>query len=366
MNAIMGMNEMILRATNDEQIAQAAGQIRGAGLSLLQIINDVLDYARIESGKMQRIDGRFCLSDILMEVVHLWQPQIEERGISFTVEIEEDVTDERYGDQDKLRQITANLISNAYKYTEKGSIRLHVGRKEPEEELLLVQVEDTGSGIREEEIESIFQLFTRASLEENRDKQGAGLGLKIADELSKIMGGLIRVSSVYGEGSCFTLEVPLQQGEGEEKARAAFLRKQQEYLERQTRAPFTARDKTVLVVDDTVVNLTVARGMLSPFGVRVDAAMNGKEALSLAKLHAYDLVFMDHRMPEMDGIETLRRLRRIKGYESGKTAVVALTSSVDETSRSFYLSQGFDDYLPKPMRQNEVEDMLKKHLGEGA
>lgn len=364
MNAIMGMNEMIAKGTADAHIREASGRMREAGSALLQIINDVLDYARIESGRMELMQDEYSISDVLMEIVRVWRGRIEEKGVAFGIEVADNVPDDIFGDQDKLRQIIANLISNAVKYTRYGSINVHVRKERAgDDDFLILSVEDTGVGIREEEREEIFSLFTRASIEENRNIQGAGLGLKIADELTRMMKGSIRVESVYGEGSRFILRLPFYSKEKGIAAKDALSEKMEQAKNEGTREMFRADDKSILIVDDTVVNLTVAKGLLQEMGAAADVALTGAEALSMMEKKKYDLVFLDHMMPEMDGIEVLAQLRHIKGYEKGKTDVIALTSNADETSRAFYLDSGFDDYLAKPMRSEEMNELLRKHLG---
>ncbi|MBR0092984.1 MAG: response regulator [Lachnospiraceae bacterium] len=365
MNAIMGINDLIARGTADEHIKEVSEEIRNAGINLLQIINDVLDYSRIESGKMELVEEVFSLSDVLMEVERTWLKRVESKQLQFQIVIDDKVPDEMFGDQDKIRQVLTNLVSNAVKYTDEGSVILHVRRiRRDGRDYLEMNVEDTGAGIREEEMEKLFTVFTRAALEENRNKPGAGLGLKISEELTHMMGGTIEVESEYGKGSRFMLYIPVDVTEAEEKARTLFWDKEEKRREEEDSISFAAPGRRVLIVDDTVVNLTVLRGMLRPTQMSVDEAMSGAEAIAMARNTRYDMVFLDHMMPEMDGIETLHALRKIPEYDKGEVCIVALTGNADETSRSFYLEKGFDDYLAKPMQERKLFQLLKKHLAD--
>ena len=367
MNAIMGINELISRATADEHIKEVSEEIRIAGINLLQIINDVLDYSRIESGKMELVEDVFSLSDVLMEVERTWLARVESKQLQFQIVIDDKVPDELYGDQDKLRQVLTNLVSNAVKYTDQGSVILYVKRvRKDGRDLLEMNVEDTGAGIREEELGKLFTVFTRAALEENRNKPGAGLGLKISEELTHMMGGTISVETKYGKGSRFILHIPVDVTESDTKARPLFWDKEAKRREEENSISFGAPGRRVLVVDDTVVNLTVMRGMLRPTQMTVDEAMSGAEAIAMARQTRYDIVFLDHMMPEMDGIETLHALRKIPEYGQGEACIVALTGNADEKARAFYLEQGFNDYLAKPVKERELFLVLRRHLADYA
>lgn len=368
MNAILGMNEMIRTGTSSGHIRAASAEIASAGESLLQIINDVLDYSRIESGRMTVNDHPFSLSDVLLEVEDIWRKPIEDRGIKASMTIDDNVPDRIKGDQEKLCQILMNLVSNASKYTQEGSItghtRLDTSGSSP---VLSLSISDTGTGIREEELPRVFELFGRASIEENRDKQGAGLGLKISEELAKMMGGEILVESTFGEGSTFTLRVPLKIEDNDGRvvyARTEYDAKLRLLNERRDDVPFTAPDVRVLVVDDTVVNLTVAKGQLKPFGCMVETALNGADCLNMAKKRHYDIILLDHMMPEMDGVETLHELRALDGYGHGQCVIIALTANIDASSAAFYLGEGFDDCLGKPMQAKELSSMMRFYLSE--
>lgn len=370
MNAILGMNDMIAQGTDDVRMKEAAGEIRQAGENLLQIINDVLDYSRIESGKMEIRNTAGSLGQLLFAIDETWRDAIEAKEIAFDIAVKDDVPDAMFTDYEKLKQTLSNLVSNAYKYTENGSIRVQVScGMAGDEKQLLIAVKDTGIGIRKEELQEIFSLFTRAALEENRDKQGAGLGLKLTDELAGLMGGSVRAESVYGKGSTFTLRLPLQQTAEQKvsdiRARNAYEESCENSRKQAVSEHFSAEGKRVLVVDDTVVNLTIIKRMVSQTGADADTCMSGQECLTALQLqgkHPYDLVLLDYMMPEMDGIQTLELLRMIPSCEQGHLTVIAMTASIDDSTAYHFLQAGFDDYLPKPAKANDVLAILKKHL----
>ena len=374
MNAILGMNDMIEQGTEDIRIKTAAAEIRSAGENLLQIINDVLDYSRIESGKMEMHRIPFSLGALLQEADEAWRELIEAKGVVFEIGIANEIPDALFGDREKLKQTIWNLLSNAYKYTEAGEVFLQASTGlAGEEKQLLIAVKDTGSGIREEELKEVFSLFTRAALEENRDKQGAGLGLKLTDELARLMGGSVRAESVYGKGSKFTIRLPLEKdlnrAEEDTTAKEVYEAKREAFLKRPDQAAYSAKGKRVLIVDDTVVNLTILKKMVEQTGADADTCMSGKEcltALELRKTKAYDMILLDYMMPEMDGIKTLEYIRMIPSCEQGKFPVIALTAAIDNSTAYRFLQAGFDDYLSKPVKQKEIQAMLKKHLSTAA
>lgn len=369
MNAILGMNDMIAQGTGDIRIRAASLEIRTAGEKLLQTINDVLDYSRIESGKAELAERDFSLGTLLAETDAAWRSGIEAKDIRFLVECAAEIPDSVFGDAAKLKRILDHLVSNALKYTEAGEIAIRLSADGADR--IRFAVSDTGTGIREEELKHVFSLFTRAALEENRDKQGAGLGLKIADELTRMMGGEIEATSTYGAGSCFTLRLPLARGADDpdkQKAAADVYREMRmDAHAGQDTHSFRAEGARVLVVDDTVVNLTIVKSMLKDAGAQPETVMSGEaclKALADTAEHPYDLVFLDYMMPEMDGIKTLEMLRMIPGCEKGALPVVVLTASIDESSAFYFLKAGFDDYLAKPVKAAELSAMLEKHLGQ--
>ena len=370
MNAILGMNDMIEQGTSDIRVKAAAGEIKSAGESLLQIINDVLEYSRIESGITKVTNGSCSLGTMLAEIDDAWRDKIEAKEIVFETRIKEDVPDAILCDREKLKMGITHLVSNAYKYTESGAIRIRVSvGVAGENRQLLIAVKDTGIGIREAELAEVFSPFTRAALEENRDKQGTGLGLKLTDELARLMGGSVRAESTYGKGSRFTIRLPLhtmpQEDTADAPAKEVYEQSCENLRKQAEDDTFSAVGKRVLIVDDTVVNLTIYKRMVELTGASADTCMSGKECLTALRLqgkHPYDLVFLDYMMPEMDGIMTLELLRMIPSCNKGSLPVIAMTASIDDAAAYHFLQAGFDDYLPKPVKQKDMQAMLKKHL----
>lgn len=368
MNAILGMNEMILKESKDPEIHQAALDIRRAGNHLLSIINNILDISKIESGKMELYRTDYHLWHLLRDIEEGHFEAIHDKKIEFILDVDKNLPEHLYGDEDRLRQIIDNLIENAVKYTNKGKIILSVkGNAESHSRVkLIIAVKDTGIGIKQEDIGKLFVSFERVNLSETQNIQGAGLGLTLIKYLMELMGGKITAESEYGKGSTFTVELPqllAQEGfQGSIKEYEAMLAHEHEKSRSDDR-PFTCPNAKILVVDDTPVNLVVARGMLKDFKAYVQTAESGKECLELLKNNAYDIVFLDHKMPEMDGIETLNAAREIDG-PSRLAKYIALTANSGAGLREEYISLGFSDYLPKPIKSDAMRKILAEYLPE--
>lgn len=363
-NAILGMNEMILRETTDDVIRSYARDIERAGINLLSIINDVLDFSKIEAGNMEIVEAEYELSSVLHDVMNMIRIKTEEKGLSLKLDLDPNLPEYLYGDEMRLRQILINLLNNAVKYTEKGGIKLRVrgGYAEGDSVMLTCDVIDTGIGIREEEQSKLFEKFQRLDMEQNRTIEGTGLGLSITANLLSMMGGTIEVQSIYGTGSTFTIK--LQQrvirwapiGDLEKRYRDSEKNRTQE------QEAFTAPDATILVVDDTNMNLTVVRALLKRTLIRIDTALSGAEALKLIRAKQYDLVFLDYRMPEMDGSETLQRIREDRFHPNQDTPVIVLTANALSGAREWFLEEGFQDYLSKPIDTAKMEEVLMHYL----
>lgn len=365
-NAVIGMNEMILRESNDEAVLGYAANISKASHSLLSIINDVLDFSKIESGKMEITEQLYSLGDILENVVNMIKIKAESKNLTFSVSVDESIPDKLTGDDTRISQIMLNLLNNAVKYTPKGSVSMAVSGERISEELLNLSfsVKDTGIGIKEEDISGLFKDFQRLDLTRNRNIEGTGLGLAITNSLVGLMNGKIEVSSTYGEGSVFTVIIP-QKING--------LKPIGKFSERQNRTfkthskyipSFTAPEAEILVVDDNAMNLMVMRNLLKKTQVKVTECMSGKETLELVAEKQFDVIFLDHMMPEMDGIETLRQARKLIVNKSAGAAVIALTANAVSGVREMYLKEGFDDYLSKPVDSAILEKMLLKYISE--
>ena len=368
MNAILGMNEMILKESKDPEIHQAALDIRKAGNHLLSIINNILDISRIESGKMELYKTDYHLWHLLRDIEESHFEAVHDKKLDFILDVDKNLPEHLYGDEDRLRQVIDNLIENAVKYTSRGKIVLSVkGTSEAHSRVkLIIAVKDTGIGIKQEDIGKLFVSFERVNMNETQNIQGAGLGLTLIKYLMELMGGKITAESEYGKGSVFTVELPqslAQEGfQGTIKEYEAALTQEHEKPRNDDR-PFTCPDAKILVVDDTPVNLVVAKGMLKDFRAHVQTAESGKECLELLKTNAYDIVFLDHKMPEMDGIETLNAAREIDG-PALLAKYIALTANSGAGLREEYISLGFSDYLPKPIKSEAMKKILAEYLPE--
>ena len=358
MNAILGMNEMILKESRDPEIRQSALDIRKAGNHLLSIINNILDISKIESGKMELYKADYHLWQMLKDIEEGIFESVHEKGLKFVLELDRNLPEHLYGDEDHVRQVIMNLLDNAVKYTMKGTITLNVKGQLIEHSgvKLTISVKDTGLGIRHEDIGKLFHSFERVNLNETQSIQGAGLGLTLVRYLMELMDGTVRTESNYGKGSTFTIELMqhlAREGfQGTIAEYEALLNEDREDSERSQPddRPFTCPDAKILVVDDTPVNLVVARGMLKSSMAHVDTAESGEDALELIKATHYDIVFLDHRMPGMDGVETLKNAKEI---DDG-SVYIALTAHSGAELREQYLGMGFDDYLSKPMKSETL------------
>lgn len=362
LNAILGMNEMIMREAGGN-IKKYAFNIKSAGDTLLSIINDILDFSKIESGKMEIVPVSYSLSSVLNDVYNMVSYKAGQKGLSFHMEVDPTIPDALHGDEVRLRQVIVNILNNAVKYTPKGSVTFTVrGNARGEELGLELITKDTGIGIREEDKQKLFAKFQRLDIEKNRNIEGTGLGLAITVRLTEMMGGTISVDSVYGEGSTFTLHIPqiVEHDEpiGDFNARIeAALREEKRYHE-----SFTAPDGRILVVDDNDMNLTVVESLLEKTQLQIDTADSGHAALDRLREKHYDIVFLDHMMPEMDGIETLQRAKEMTDSQNHDTPFIALTANAVAGVKEMFLEKGFDDYLSKPVDGKTLERMVQKYL----
>lgn len=362
-NAVIGMNEMILREEKDDQLLEYASAVQNSANALLGIINDILDISKIEAGKMEIVENKYSLSSLLVDSYNMIADRAENKGLEFSVSCDETLPAVLFGDMVRVRQILINLLTNAVKYTERGRVELSVsGDRRGSRLCLCVQVKDTGIGMKPENVEALFDKFSRFDLQRNRSIEGTGLGLSITKELVELMHGEIRVESEYGKGSVFTVNLP--QGIEDETPIGVFDIEKQRHIRNQKRyqRSFTAETAEVLVVDDVEINLKVFCNLLKETKVRVDTALSGAECLERVKDKSYDIIFMDHMMPEMDGIETLDRMKRMEENKSLNAPVIMLTANALTGMKEQYLADGFTDYLSKPIEGRRLEKMLSKYL----
>ena len=365
-NAMLGMNEMVLRESENKDVLMYSESIKTAGNTLLGIVNDILDFSKIEAGKMEIIPVDYDLSSVINDLVNMVQTRADDKGLVLKLDFDRDTPRLLNGDEVRVKQVVTNILTNAVKYTEKGSVTFHIGYEripeEPDSVFLDVAVKDTGIGIKPEDIEKLFSEFERIEEKRNRNIEGTGLGMSITKHLLEMMGSRLEVESVYGEGSTFSFRLKQKTvrwdalGDYDAAYRAA-LSGHKKYREK-----FTAPDAVVLVVDDMPMNLAVFKSLLKRTGVQIDTAASGDEGLALARDRKYDIIFLDHMMPHKDGIETLRELRAQTDNPNLQTPTVCLTANAISGAREQYLAAGFDDYLTKPIDADRLEEMLMQYL----
>ena len=363
-NTIIGLNEMILREDISEEVAADAINIQGASKMLLSLINDFLDMSKIESGKMDIVPVTYEVGRMLSDIVNMIWVRAKEKGLEFHVDVDETVPAQLIGDEVRVKQILVNVLNNAVKYTDTGSVTLSIHSKEDSSGYAQISysVTDTGMGIKQEDIEHLFSAFQRVDEEENRHIEGTGLGLSIVKQLVELMGGNITVNSVYTKGSTFEITLP-QKMTGEEKIGEFNLETRHNYGAREHyKQSFEAPKARVLIVDDDETNLMVAEKLLRETKVQIDTATSGEECLKKTLAGRYDVIFMDHLMPGMDGIECLHAIRNQTGGLNPDAHVVVLTANAGKENQALYRREGFDGYLPKPVSGTQLEEELIKHL----
>ncbi len=362
-NAVLGMNEMILREVQEEDILGYAQNIQRAGTTLLSLINDILDFSKIESGKMELVPETYKLNMLLYDILLVVHPRMEQKGLQFVLDIDESIPNELYGDEVRIRQIITNILTNAVKYTEKGSVTLRVKKEQLEEEriLLKVAVKDTGIGIRETK-EVLFASFQRSSDLKAHHIEGTGLGLSITQELLKMMGSELELESVYGKGSIFSFSLPQEVMGGEPMGNLIDLCKKHADQKKKYRESFTAPEASVLLVDDNAMNRTVVLSLLKQTAVQIDTAGDGRQCLEMCAKKRYDLILMDHLMPKMDGIEAFHALRADAEGPNAKTPVIVLTANAVAGMKQGYLDEGFSGFLSKPVQGELLEKTLIEYL----
>ncbi|MCR5053770.1 MAG: response regulator [Lachnospiraceae bacterium] len=383
-NAVLGMNEMILResararkALPDDReeirglfsvITNYAGNIDSAGNNLLSLINDILDFSKIEAGKLELKEEEYKLESVLNDVCNMVIFKAREKGLKMEVEVDSDLPDCLFGDENRIRQIMINLLNNAVKYTNSGSVTLYVNAGDTirytagENIDLIIKVKDTGIGIKEEDLEKIFAKFERTDLKVNSTVEGTGLGLAITHHLVDMMNGSIDVKSSYGKGSIFTVTIPQKVistypvGDFREKFETGMAKP------KASDNGFIAPQASILIVDDTRMNLIVAAGLLRETEAKIQMSESGEDALRRTMFDSFDIIFLDQRMPGMDGIETLRQIKTQADGKNKDTPVICLTADAISGAKERYLSEGFTDYLSKPIDSKGLKDMVKKYL----
>ncbi len=383
-NAVLGMNEMILRESSQAQkagmksedelkeefnnINTYAKDIEGAGHSLLSIINDILDLSKIEAGKMDLVEDNYRLSSILNDLGNITYFKAKNKGLHFSIDVDETLPDQLYGDEVRVRQILINILNNAVKYTDHGSVSFKVtgecvSTPQPGQTIIMKgEVKDTGIGIRKEDIGKLFNKFQRLDLKENSTIEGTGLGLAITQKLLGMMGGSIFVESEYGTGSLFTIIIPQKIVSVEQIGDFQKLFQRNVNSIATYKESFIAPDAHILIVDDTKTNLTVAISLLKNTQIKIDTAISGAIAVEFAAQNAYDLILLDQRMPRMSGVEALHLIRAQKDGKNHDTPVICLTADAVIGAKERYIAEGFTDYLAKPINGRALERMLMQYL----
>lgn len=361
-NVVLGMDAMILRESAEPKVREYALDIQNAGQSLLALINDILDLSKIESGKLEIIPVKYDFSSLIHDVMIMITTKAENKGLQIQLNIDEKLPSRMWGDDVRLRQILINLLNNAVKYTEKGSVNLTIkGERQDNDILLTFVVEDTGIGIRKEDIARLFSEFERIEEQRNRNIEGTGLGISITTQLLSLMDSQLLVESEYGKGSKFYFT--LKQGVVDEEPIGDLEQRIKKQAADYTyNTSFQAPDAHILVVDDNAVNRKVFASLLKETNMQIDEASGGLECLKMVQQKEYDIIFLDHMMSDIDGIETLRRMKEWKDFPCKDTPVVALTANAVSGAREMYLEAGFCNFLSKPIHPEKLEKMIRKML----
>ena len=364
-NAVIGMDEMILRETTDPDIRDYALDIKSAGKALLSLVNGVLDFSKIESGKMEITPTDYRTEELIDDVVNMIEDRAEKKYLEFHLEIDGNIPKGLHGDDIRIEQVITNLLTNAVKYSDQGSVTLKMDceKIENDECTLFVEVRDTGIGIREEDMDKLFESFQRLDERKNRNIEGTGLGMAIVQGILSMMGSKIEVQSEYGKGSVFSFR--LKQGVVDPEPIGEYRRHRGELPEKDETRMLRVIRADVLVVDDNDMNLKVAKGLMKRLNLVPDTVNSGKKAIDMIGNKHYDIILMDHMMPVLDGIETLKILRENKLIDDS-TTVIALTANAISGAREMYINEGFRDYMSKPIIPKQLESILIQYLPEGS
>ena len=363
MNAVVGMSELLIEESRGRKMYDYACNIKSAALNLLSIINDILDLSKVEAGKMDLVEENYYLQILIQDTVNLVKIAAAQKGLQMKLDLMEDIPYVLYGDEGRIRQILINVLNNAIKFTKNGYVSMKVyGDYIDEEHIRLsFEIQDTGIGIRQEDLQTIFEVFQQLDMSKNRKTEGTGLGLAITKRLVQLMHGDISVESEYGKGTKFIIQITQKVAD---KRTIREMPVTRESIQETDTRMFTCDDYKVLVVDDNVINRKVAIAMIESYGFIVDDADCGSKAIELVKNNRYNMIFMDHMMPEMDGIEATRRIRNECGENGRAAIIVALTANAIEGAREMYLGNGFQEFLSKPFERIQFHEILSKWIPE--
>lgn len=361
-NAVLGMNEMILKETTEENIRDYAYDIGSAGRTLLSVINDVLDFSKIESGKMEIVDSEYSLVSTVKDVYTLIQLKAEAKELDFIINMSQDIPKTLIGDDVRIKQVLTNLLTNAVKYTDKGTVTLRIDcKKKDDKTTLVVTVDDTGIGMKKEEMDKLFEEYGRLDMKKNHKTEGTGLGLPIVRRILELMESELKVESEYGVGSKFYFELDQKVADWTPVGGINLLEKTDSRSTSENSEKVKEITGKILAVDDTALNIKVLKALLKDTKLEIDSCDGGLRALKMCDSVKYDLIFLDHRMPGMDGIETLHRLQE-SSIMNKETPVIALTANVVSGARESYIAEGFVDFLSKPINIAELNKVIEKYL----
>jgi len=370
-NAVLGMNELIKRESSESNIQEYASNVSDAGHALLALINDVLDISKIEAGHFELSPANYELSVLVREIKNIMYVRFLNKNVHFKIHNNPNIPNKLFGDEVRIRQILINLLNNAIKYTDYGSVTLNLDYEKTDQDnqiMLVLSIIDTGIGMKEEDLGAIFDSFKRIDLTRNREREGTGLGLNITKSFIELMDGSIDVQSEYGKGSTFIVRVPQEVKEferiGDISDTATINTARYDDATKKTEYYLTAEDAKILVVDDVPLNLQVVKGLLKRTKARVATAASGEECLSAIQKVPFDLILLDHMMPGMDGIETFKKIHEDTTHPNQDTPIIMLTANAIAGAEEEYLEVGFSDYLTKPVAPNELEAILIKYLPE--
>lgn len=364
MNSIVGITEILLRSRHSPKEQEYLLNIQSSGRVLLTIINDVLDCSKMESGKMQLFDEPYDTCSLFHDLRISMENRIGHSGLELIYDIDQDIPCKLKGDMGRIRQVIINLVNNAIKYTEKGSVRfsVHVRQKNTDKVMLYYEVADTGIGIRKEDQKILFDAFQRVEMDRNRYVEGTGLGLTISQNLVNMMGGVIEVESEYGKGSRFFFTIEQTIIDPTPVSAVNYNGQKDNVTEKEAECLFIAPEAHILLVDDNELNLVVAKELLKPLRMQIDTAENGLQAVKMVRGSQYDLVLMDHMMPVMDGIEAAKAIRALPEDKYQKLPIIALTANAMVDARKEFLNAGMNGFVAKPIDFARICNQLKLWL----
>lgn len=364
MNSIVGITEILLRSRHSPKEQEYLLNIQSSGRVLLTIINDVLDCSKMEAGKMQLFDEPYDTCSLFHDLRISMENRIGHSGLELIYDIDQDIPCKLKGDMGRIRQVIINLVNNAIKYTEKGSVRfsVHVRQKNTDKVMLYYEVADTGIGIRKEDHKILFDAFQRVEMDRNRYVEGTGLGLTISQNLVNMMGGVIEVESEYGKGSRFFFTIEQTIIDPTPVSAVNYNGQKDNVTEKEAECLFIAQEAHILLVDDNELNLVVAKELLKPLRMQIDTAENGLQAVKMVRGSQYDLVLMDHMMPVMDGIEAAKAIRALPEDKYQKLPIIALTANAMVDARKEFLNAGMNGFVAKPIDFARICNQLKLWL----